>query len=59
MLAISFCSSILAGVAVGSGLQTKVAVINLICFYGIGLPVGIVLGYVFNLGVQVNLEQDL
>lgn len=43
---------VLSGVAVGSGLQTKVAVINLICFYVIGLPVGIVLGYVFNLGVQ-------
>ncbi|KAL1564563.1 protein DETOXIFICATION 24-like [Salvia divinorum] len=43
---------VLSGVAVGSGLQSKVAVINLICFYGIGLPVGIVLGYWFNLGVQ-------
>lgn len=43
---------VLSGVAVGSGLQAKVAVINLICFYVIGLPLGIVLGYVFHRGVQ-------
>ncbi|XP_057785869.1 protein DETOXIFICATION 24-like [Salvia miltiorrhiza] len=43
---------VLSGVAVGSGLQSKVALINLICFYGIGLPVGIALGYWFNLGVE-------
>ncbi|KAL3819633.1 hypothetical protein ACJIZ3_005538 [Penstemon smallii] len=43
---------VLSGVAIGSGLQTKVAVINLICFYGIGLPVGAVLGYVTHLQVK-------
>ncbi|KAI3444232.1 hypothetical protein Pfo_000897 [Paulownia fortunei] len=43
---------VLSGVAVGAGLQTKVAVINLICFYVIGLPIGAVLGYVFHLQVQ-------
>ncbi|KAL3632648.1 hypothetical protein CASFOL_025632 [Castilleja foliolosa] len=42
---------VLSGVAVGAGLQTKVAFINLICFYVIGLPIGAVLGYVFNLQV--------
>lgn len=39
--------------AVGAGLQTKVAVLNLICFYVIGVPIGVVLGYVFNLQVKV------
>ncbi|GER52581.1 MATE efflux family protein [Striga asiatica] len=42
---------VLSGVAVGAGLQIKVAVINLVCFYGVGLPVGIVLGYVAHLQV--------
>ncbi|KAK4481813.1 hypothetical protein RD792_012724 [Penstemon davidsonii] len=43
---------VLSGVAVGAGLQTKVAVINLVCFYVIGLPIGAVLGYVTNLQVK-------
>lgn len=43
---------ILSGVAVGAGLQTKVAYINLICFYLIGIPIGAVLGYVANLQVK-------
>ncbi|XP_057785293.1 protein DETOXIFICATION 24-like [Salvia miltiorrhiza] len=43
---------VLSGVAVGSGLQTKVAVINLVCFYAIGLPIGVVLGYVLHLQVE-------
>ncbi|KAL3834016.1 hypothetical protein ACJIZ3_008752 [Penstemon smallii] len=43
---------VLSGVAIGSGLQTKVAVLNLICFYGIGLPVGAALGYVTHLQVK-------
>lgn len=44
---------LLSGVAVGAGLQTKVAIINLVCFYGIGLPIGAVLGYVFHFQVKV------
>ncbi|XP_051113589.1 protein DETOXIFICATION 24-like isoform X2 [Andrographis paniculata] len=43
---------LLSGVAVGTGLQTKVAVINFICFYVLGLPIGIVLGYVVHLQVK-------
>ncbi|XP_057973466.1 protein DETOXIFICATION 27-like [Malania oleifera] len=42
---------VLSGVAVGSGWQTWVAYINLGCYYLIGLPLGAVLGWVFNLGV--------
>ncbi|KAL0359711.1 UNVERIFIED_CONTAM: protein DETOXIFICATION 24 [Sesamum angustifolium] len=40
---------VLSGVAVGAGLQTKAAIINLVCFYVIGLPIGAVLGYIFQL----------
>ncbi|EPS67606.1 hypothetical protein M569_07170 [Genlisea aurea] len=36
-----------------AGLQTTVAVINIVCFYLIGIPVGIVFGYVAHLQVKV------
>nr|GLL47554.1 protein DETOXIFICATION 24-like isoform X1 [Ipomoea trifida] len=39
-------------VAVGAGLQSTVAIINLCCYYLIGIPIGAVLGYVANLQVQ-------
>lgn len=43
------------GVAVGSGWQSKVAYVNLACYYLIGIPLGVILGWVFNLGVEVCL----
>ncbi|KAL8467716.1 hypothetical protein ACS0TY_031095 [Phlomoides rotata] len=43
---------VLSGVARGAGLQMKVAIINLVCFYGVGLPIGVVLGYVFHFQVK-------
>ncbi|EPS72737.1 hypothetical protein M569_02019 [Genlisea aurea] len=43
---------VLSGVAVGAGLQGTVAVINLCCYYLIGIPIGAVLGYLANLQVQ-------
>ncbi|XP_031097201.1 protein DETOXIFICATION 25-like isoform X1 [Ipomoea triloba] len=43
---------VLSGVAVGAGLQSAVAVINLVCFYVIGIPIGALLGYVANLQVK-------
>ncbi|XP_020553828.1 protein DETOXIFICATION 24-like, partial [Sesamum indicum] len=48
MLYLVYCP----GVAVGAGLQTKAAIINLVCFYIIGLPIGAILGYVFQLQTQ-------
>ncbi|CAN6480098.1 unnamed protein product [Victoria cruziana] len=42
---------VLSGVALGSGWQALVAYINVVCYYIIGLPLGAVLGWVFNLGV--------
>lgn len=41
-----------AGVAIGAGWQSVLAFVNLGCYYGLGLPLGAVLGYKFNLGVQ-------
>ncbi|KAL3622145.1 Protein DETOXIFICATION 34 [Castilleja foliolosa] len=43
---------VISGVAVGGGWQGLVAYINLTCYYVIGLPIGFVLGYKTNLGVQ-------
>ncbi|XP_075106653.1 protein DETOXIFICATION 24-like isoform X2 [Nicotiana tabacum] len=43
---------VLSGVAVGAGLQSTVAIINLCCFYLIGVPIGALLGYVVHLQVK-------
>ncbi|XP_074353506.1 protein DETOXIFICATION 24-like [Apium graveolens] len=43
---------VLSGVAVGAGLQGTVAIVNLICYYLIGTPIGIYLGY--GVGLQVK-----
>jgi len=42
-------------VAVGSGWQSYVAYINLACYYIIGVPLGFLMGWVFDLGVMVCL----
>lgn len=42
---------VLSGVAVGAGLQSMVAYVNLGSYYLVGVPVGVVLAYVANLGV--------
>ncbi|KAI5001847.1 hypothetical protein ZWY2020_026497 [Hordeum vulgare] len=43
---------VLSGVAVGCGWQQFVAYVNIGCYYIVGVPLGIVLGFVFNLGVK-------
>ncbi|XP_009130375.2 protein DETOXIFICATION 24 [Brassica rapa] len=43
---------ILSGVAVGAGMQSIVAVVNLVSYYGVGIPLGLILTYVFHLGVK-------
>ncbi|KAH1253264.1 Protein DETOXIFICATION 27 [Glycine max] len=42
---------VLSGVAVGSGWQAYVAYINIGCYYLIGFPLGIIMGWVFKSGV--------
>lgn len=42
------------GVAVGSGRQSTVAYVNIVCYYVIGVPLGAVLGYVAKLQVKVT-----
>ncbi|XP_044478405.1 protein DETOXIFICATION 27-like [Mangifera indica] len=43
---------VLSGVAVGSGWQATVAYVNLGCYYIVGLPLGFLMGWVFDLGVM-------
>ncbi|GAB4851981.1 Protein DETOXIFICATION 33 [Ancistrocladus abbreviatus] len=43
---------VLSGVAVGAGWQAIVAYINIGCYYLVGLPAGILLGFTFNFGVE-------
>ncbi|XP_065847023.1 protein DETOXIFICATION 27-like isoform X2 [Euphorbia lathyris] len=43
---------VLSGVAVGSGWQSIIAYVNLGCYYITGLPLGILMGWVFKLGVK-------
>ncbi|CAN4112315.1 unnamed protein product [Withania somnifera] len=44
--------TVLLGVAIGAGWQFLVALINIGCYYGLGLPIGAMLGYKFNFGIQ-------
>ncbi|KAK7396099.1 hypothetical protein VNO78_16860 [Psophocarpus tetragonolobus] len=43
---------VLSGVAVGAGWQSIVAYVNVGCYYAIGIPVGLVLGDIFNMQVK-------
>ncbi|CAI9111100.1 OLC1v1011237C1 [Oldenlandia corymbosa var. corymbosa] len=43
---------ILSGVAVGSGWQAYVAYINLGCYYLLGVPSGLIMGWLFHFGVS-------
>ncbi|XP_034676633.1 protein DETOXIFICATION 33 [Vitis riparia] len=43
---------VLSGVAVGAGWQHIVAYINIGCYYLVGLPAGILLGFKFGLGAE-------
>ncbi|PKI58819.1 hypothetical protein CRG98_020809 [Punica granatum] len=43
---------VLHGVAVGAGWQVSVALINIGCYYIVGLPIGALLGYKFKLGAR-------
>ncbi|PIN21149.1 putative membrane protein, predicted efflux pump [Handroanthus impetiginosus] len=43
---------VLSGVAVGCGWQAFVAYVNVGCYYIVGIPIGCVLGFKFNLGVK-------
>lgn len=43
---------VLSGVAVGCGWQSFVAYVNVGCYYGLGIPLGAVLGFYFKFGAK-------
>ncbi|XP_077215153.1 protein DETOXIFICATION 33-like [Tasmannia lanceolata] len=43
---------VLSGVAIGAGWQALVAYINVGCYYVVGLPLGLLLGFTFDFGVE-------
>ncbi|KAF5198582.1 Detoxification-like protein [Thalictrum thalictroides] len=48
---------VLSGVAVGAGWQSIVAYVNITCYYLIGIPLGVVLGYVMHLQIRVSYHE--
>ncbi|KAL8160907.1 hypothetical protein V2J09_012396 [Rumex salicifolius] len=44
---------IVAGVAIRTGSQAKVAIVNIISYYIIGIPIGCILAYVADYGIKV------
>lgn len=53
------CGEIIEGVAVGCGWQTFVAYVNVCCYYLVGVPLGLLLGFKFQLGVQVHIYTSI
>ncbi|GMN41535.1 hypothetical protein TIFTF001_010752 [Ficus carica] len=45
---------VLSGVAVGAGWQSFVAYVNIACYYLVGIPLGLLLGYKLDMGVRVS-----
>lgn len=50
---------IIVGVAVGCGWQAFVAYVNVGCYYVVGIPCGCVLGFVFDLGAEVQFTNSI
>ena len=55
-MVINFISTVceFAGVAVGAGWQLQVAFVNIGCYYLVGIPVGVLLGFKLKLGALVS-----
>ncbi|KAK7270469.1 hypothetical protein RIF29_23637 [Crotalaria pallida] len=51
-MVINSAAQVMSGFAIGIGWQVMVAYINLACYYIVGLPLGILLGFTANLGVK-------
>lgn len=45
---------IVAGVAIGAGWQAVVAYVNIACYYILGVPLGLILGFKLDWGVKVK-----
>ncbi|OWM79826.1 hypothetical protein CDL15_Pgr023238 [Punica granatum] len=54
MLLLNGIQPVLSGEAVGCGWQAMVAYINVGCYYGVGVPLGSLLGFYFKLGAKAT-----
>ncbi|CAN1811080.1 Protein DETOXIFICATION 40 [Linum perenne] len=52
MVSVGFNAAVRLGVAVGCGWQAFVAYVNVGCYYVIGLPLGCLMGFKFDMGVK-------
>ncbi|XP_047948203.1 protein DETOXIFICATION 21-like isoform X2 [Salvia hispanica] len=48
---------VLSGVAIGAGWQSVVVYVNIGCYYLIGIPIGVLLGYAMKLHVEVSIAR--
>ncbi|KAL9688382.1 hypothetical protein QQ045_032803 [Rhodiola kirilowii] len=51
-IVINSIQPVLSGVAVGAGWQALVAYVNIACYYIFGIPLGLLLGYKLDMGVE-------
>ncbi|KAH7556969.1 hypothetical protein JRO89_XS11G0021200 [Xanthoceras sorbifolium] len=51
-LTINSVQPVLSGVAIGAGWQSFVAYVNIACYYILGIPLGLILAYKFDLGIK-------
>lgn len=47
---------VLSGVAIGAGWQAAVAYVNVACYYVIGVPLGLIMGYKLDWGVEASSQ---
>ncbi|XP_006357606.1 protein DETOXIFICATION 29-like [Solanum tuberosum] len=51
-IVVSSLQPTLSGVAIGAGWQAYVAYVNIVCYYLFGIPIGLILGFLFDTGVK-------
>ncbi|XP_074334599.1 protein DETOXIFICATION 30-like isoform X2 [Apium graveolens] len=51
-LVINTIQPALSGVAIGAGWQAIVAYVNIVCYYVLGIPIGLLMGYKLDMGVK-------
>ena len=52
-MALEALCSLISGVAVGSGWQSKAAFVNMGSYYFVGIPIGVFLGWFLSFGIMV------
>ncbi|KAF5746566.1 protein TRANSPARENT TESTA 12-like [Tripterygium wilfordii] len=57
-IVINTIQPVLSGVAIGAGWQAVVAYVNIGCYYVVGIPLGLLLGYKLDFGVKASIAED-